>query len=214
MSFGIFFSLYEVSKPFDEEAYKRHVEAGKSLASAVEQEAQKYSTGPIPDRLGRAIVETGLVGAIDDPLGVLKYLAMYLAVKGDLWAAGRLHATHKAEMARRDAQRETRRSGARQTNAGKNIERTRWLALAGEVGRKIRATEPGARLSDTALAKKIVASREFGSLGVRRPSWNTVRGALAALRLEGIRRSRSPTGNARADRKRVVSRRASKLKRQ
>jgi hypothetical protein len=190
MSFGMFFSLFEASKPFDVKAYKRSVKAGQALASKIGWQIGNQVKEPIPDDVRQAIMQEQLIAAIDDPVGVLEHLARYLAMNGDFWAAGKLHATHVAEKKRKKRERSGRRKGARSANIKRKSDRAHWVEAMIRAGARILSTRDGARLSDSALAKRIVASREFSSLTTRRPAWNTVRAELGALKLSRSARAK------------------------
>jgi len=186
----MFFALFESSKPFDVKAYKRHVKAGQALASKIDGQILKRSGEPISEDVEQAIMQARLVAAIDDPVDVLQHLARYLAMNGDFWAAGKLQATFRAEKQRKNRQRNDRRKGARSVNAKRKSGKKCWVEAAIRAGRRIRATQDGARFSDSRLAKRIVESREFSALKTRRPSWHTVRAELSALNLSRAARRR------------------------
>jgi hypothetical protein len=215
MSFVPFFSLFESPKPFDVRDYKCNVESGRALAAGIERRIRRGSKEAIPDDVTRAIAQTELIAAIEHPLRVLEHFARYLAVNGEFYAAGKLHATYESEVARNETLRSGRRKAARLTNVRRRNERAQWIAVVARVGAAIRATRFGARLSDSALAKRIVTSPDFISLKVRRPSWNTVRAELRSLKLSRKRLGRTGRDpsfkrNARALRGRMVSRRVKK----
>ena len=190
MSFGEFFLLFDASKPFDVRAYKRYVRKGQALSLVIDCQITKQMKSSIPRDVKMAIMQAQLIAAIDDPVNVLEHLARYLAMNGDWWAAGKLHATHVAEKQRMKRERTGRRKGARAVNAERVSAKRAWFEAAKRAGRRIRATQVGARYSDSKLAKHIVSSREFASLKTRRPSWHTVRGELRTLKLSRVARGK------------------------
>lgn len=181
MSFLTFFYLFESSSPFDAKAYQLTVDAGQALASNIEGQVVERSRTPIPDDVKEALVHEQLIAAIEDPVDVLRQLARYLAMKGEYWAAGKLQATYNAERRRKDRDQSDRRKGARSVNARRKIDKAAWVEATIRAAQRIIAAGRGMELSDSALAKRIVASKEFRSLRSRRPSWNTVRAELKAL---------------------------------
>ena len=183
MFFRDFFAAFEAMRPFDADAYERDVSRGRALAAELERRLQGELCGPVDDNLRRALVQAELAAAISEPLNALKHLAHYLALNGDYWAAGKLEATYTTERQRQERARQARRGAARRINTGRQVAKRQWLALASQAGRRIRKTRSGARLSNAALAQRIVTSQEFNVLGARRPSWKTVYAELARLKL-------------------------------